>query len=161
METFIEVSIYLKAKENYNKALELGQSVKNGKIISFYYLNTSGYISRDSLLPHLQHSLEWANKSKYYKQKGWIFNAIGGYYWGINQLDSAKAYVLKSIESSQQHHLDPAFIRSNVFASYLYRNENKLDSSIFYAKETLMLANRNPNTALVNVYKNRLSHSHQ
>jgi len=143
-----------KAKQTYHKALELGRSVNNGKIISFYYLNTQIYVSIDSVFIHLQNALKWANNSGYYIQKGWIYNGIGRRYLQANQLDSAKVYALKAIESSRQQNMNPALINSMVLASNIYSKENKLDSVFYYAKEALMVAKRNPNVGLVNIYVN-------
>ncbi|MEZ5083258.1 MAG: ATP-binding protein [Bacteroidales bacterium] len=141
-----------KAKQTYLKALELGKSINNGKIISFYYLNTQIYVSIDSVFIHLQNALKWANSSGYYIQKGWIYNAIGRRYLQANQLDSAKVYAFKAIESSRQQNINPALISSMVLASNIYSNENKLDSAFFYAKEALMVANSNRNFYLAYVY---------
>jgi signal transduction histidine kinase len=142
-----------KSMQAYSKALELGQSVNNGKVIFFYYLNAINYLS-DSIPNYMQKALVWAEISGYKKQNGWVFYHMCRYYMNINQLDSAKAYAFKSIESSKEQNLVPARISSLFYLSSIYYDKNNLDSALLYAKDALLIARRNHPGYLAYAYGN-------
>jgi len=125
-----------KLKATYEKALKLGGSINNGKIISNATGGFSRNLSPDSALLAYNKALDAAAKVGF-NRVGTTYRDITIAYWKKKMLDSAMIFARKSV---QRYKEDNELIRltgSYGIISFLFRQQNKNDSSLFYAKKQL------------------------
>jgi len=124
-------------------ALEIGESLKNQKILSLtardigiYYFNNN---KPDSAFIYFQKALKYYNNSPYQKNLGNVYLQMGVYYSQERQYDSAKFYYYKGLDVSK----DPASIglQGNLqrLLGNVFIETGQLDSALIYTLEAQKL----------------------
>lgn len=125
-----------KAHAAYAEAIRLGQSIENGKLISLGNLMVAQlYDGKDSALPYLRESQEYAAKANYKKYDGAILLEMAKVFFTMGQLDSAKYFAYASVTANLEQNNLYYLGWSYYGLSILHSLKNQPDSSLYYARK--------------------------
>ena len=143
-----------KAIPLYLEAKRISESINDSSLLAIVYMNLGatylGLNKFDSALLFENMSLALFNKVKSLKEhkyKGVVLNIIGTIYQKMGKNELAHDYLYKAVQINQKRTNLTSLAESYLSLSNLHRINNQLDSSIIYAKKSLLLV-RSLNTPL-------------
>ncbi len=143
----------LKEKLSFQKAIEIGEEINNGKVLALGYSNISNFYSADSALNFLTKAMHFANASGYKKYNGTILLSMAGVYSGNGRHDLALNSLYESARINQTQNNFNYLVHSlNYIArSFTFPGRFSKDSGIYYADRTLQIAQStaSPNSLLM------------
>ncbi|MEP7164664.1 MAG: ATP-binding protein [Ferruginibacter sp.] len=129
-----------KQRTSYHEVIRYGQYIQNGKIISLGYRNLANTYQNDSIILFTKKAIQYANEAGYKKYDGSSLLQIGKGFFFNGDIDSAKKYAYASIAPNQLQDNRIGLFYSYYGLSRIYSSENQNDSSLFYSKKTLLIA---------------------
>jgi len=140
-----------KEKQNYNydKAIEIGENIHNGNILSVTYLSICWLHSVDTALIYLRKALTASEESDYRKFQGEILLAMAGVYYYKNNIDSARKYLSLSVRVNQEQNDLKGLMYSYNYVAVAYTQQKNKDSSLYFAKKVLQTASLSSSSDLL------------
>jgi two-component system, NtrC family, sensor kinase len=128
-----------KQRSYYLEAVKLGKSINNGKVAYLGYSSFSDILPPDSAILFRNKALKYADAAHYPRTGGSYFNQAGTYF-NKKMLDSAFILIRKAILINKKENMLGFLSNSYARLSNYFRIQNQADSSLFYAKKSLEVA---------------------
>ncbi len=128
-----------KQKIAYREALQLGESINNGKIVSLAYSSLAGTLPPDSAILYYNKGLEKAAAAHFNRIGNSMLN-IAAAYFRKGMFDSAFIFAHRSITINKADNYLRSLVTSYYGVSLLFSGQHNKDSSLFYAKKALETA---------------------
>jgi two-component system NtrC family sensor kinase len=130
----------VKGRQAYQKIMDLGELVKNGKILSTVYGNLAFYLPTDSLILFTKKAIQFENQSGYKKNIGSNLLLLAKAFFDKQKYDSAIFYIYASVSANlEQQNLRMLSTTYSAMAG-VYGFQHNPDSSIYYGKKILATA---------------------
>ncbi|WP_228850922.1 ATP-binding protein [Aegicerativicinus sediminis] len=153
-------------KEELEKAIEIGEKLKNQKILSLSTRDLATIYENnqqpDSALAYYNQSLKYYNNSPYITGLSGTYQGISRYYLNKREYDSALLFIEKSIKANEASNELIGLSTSYYSKGMLYSILGVNDSTLYYTNKGIDVAEEISNqqnlatgyTLLSNIYKN-------